>query len=261
MKCTLYTRLLILSTLLLPAGAAGFGQGVNQGAQIFVQSCSSCHGADGTGTGRGTAIATQPSVIAMSNADLVKIIRKGTPAGMPAFPQLTDQQAQAVVQFLRRLQGVTVGAPAAAQLPGNANAGKTIFFGKGRCSTCHMMNGKGGFMASELTDYSQNRDVAAILQAILKPDASLAPDAQVVEVQTKTGERITGVVREQDALQLTLQTVDGRYHFLARSSLAAVNYTGHSLMPHDYGTRLTKQELNELVSYALLTARNASAIS
>ena len=47
------------------------------------------------------------------------------------------------------------------------------------------------------------------------------------------------MVRAEDNLNITLQTEDGRYHFLSRSSLATVNYTDHSLMPHDYGTRLT----------------------
>ena len=114
-------------------------------------------------------------------------------------------------------------------------------------------------MASDLTSYAQHRDVAVVLEAILKPDAHLAADAQVVEVETKTGKKITGVVREEDTLQLTLQTMDGRYHFLTRSGLAKVIYTGHSLMPRDYGTRLTKPELNDLISYMLVTARNAPA--
>lgn len=65
------------------------------------------------------------------------------------------------------------------------------------------------------------------------------------------------MVRAEDDLELTLQTVDGRYHFLNRSSLANVTYSDHSLMPQDYATRLTAQELNDLVSYLIVTGKNA----
>ena len=68
---------------------------------------------------------------------------------------------------------------------------------------------------------------------------------------------MTGVVRAEDNLNITLQTEDGRYHFLSRGSLAAVNYTNHSLMPCDYGTRLTSGELDDLVAFLIVTGRNS----
>ena len=64
-------------------------------------------------------------------------------------------------------------------------------------------------------------------------------------------------MRAEDNLNITLQTEDGRYHFLSRSSLAKLNYTNHSLMPHNYGTRLTSSELDDLVSFLIVTGRNA----
>jgi cytochrome c oxidase cbb3-type subunit III len=251
------TKLLALSTLLLLAAAPGFAQGGNQGADLFSENCSVCHGADGKGSDRGTAIATLPNVVALSDAGLLGVLHNGTSAGMPAFPQLTDQQAQAVVRYLRRLQGVTSGASTSAKPTGDANAGKSLYFGKAQCSTCHMVNGQGGFMASDMTTYGQSHNVAAILQAIVKPDRQLDPGSRVAEVITLTGEKITGVVRTEDDLELTLQTEDGRYHFLNRDSLAKVTYSDHSLMPHDYGTRLTAQELNDLVSFLIATSKNA----
>jgi len=46
-----------------------------------------------------------PSVVALSDADLIKVVQDGTPAGMPSFSQLGDANIRAVVDYLRTLQG------------------------------------------------------------------------------------------------------------------------------------------------------------
>ena len=244
-------------------GGSAFGQDEpgmapdqNQGAQIFSSQCAYCHGADGRG-GRAPAIATLPKVIGLSNQDLIGIVHKGeADQGMPAFPDLGDEGTKAVVQYLRTLQGVTVDG-STARLPGDPGRGQEVFDGNGQCSTCHMILGKGGFMAAELTSYARNRSADEIMQAIVSPDADLQPASRVVHVRTKAGDSLTGVVRSEDNLNITLQTEDGRYHFLSRSRLATVDYTDHSLMPHDYGTRLTPKELDDLVAFLIVTGRNA----
>jgi putative heme-binding domain-containing protein len=228
----------------------------DQGAQLFGSNCAFCHGADGMG-GRGPAIATLPKVIALSDQALIGIVHNGeADQGMPGFPDLGDQGTRAVVQYLRSLQGVT-GAASPAKLTGDSNAGQQLFFGNAQCSTCHMVRGKGGFMSTDLTSYAMNRAAGEILRAIVNPDADLKPTSRVIKVQIKAGESLTGVLRAEDNLNITLQTEDGQYHFLPRSSLATVNYTNHSLMPHDYGTRLTPRELDDLVSFLIVTGRNA----
>ena len=255
--------MLVCSSLILFEGSSAFGQdeptsgpNQNQGAQLFSSHCAYCHGADGRG-GRGPAIATLPKVIAMSNQNLMGIVHKGeADQGMPGFPDLGDEGTKAVVQYLRTLQGVTADGPPA-KLAGDPDAGRQIFYGKGQCSTCHMILGKGGFMATELTSYARNRTADEILQAIVNPDANLAPTSRVANVRIREGQSLMGVVRAEDNLNITLQTEDGRYHFLSRSSLAAVNYSDHSLMPRDYGTQLTSRELDDLVAFLIVTGRHA----
>jgi len=48
-----------------------------------------------------------PSVVTLSDADLIKVVQDGTPAGMPSFSRLGDANIRAVVDFLRTLQGKT----------------------------------------------------------------------------------------------------------------------------------------------------------
>ena len=57
----------------------------------------------------------------------------------------------------------------------------------------------------------------------------------------KDGEKNAGVGASEDNFNLALQTEDGRYYFLTRSSLAEANYKQYSLMPRDYGTRPDEQ--------------------
>ncbi len=256
-------HMLASSALFLLASLPLMGQmSAEQGAQQFQAKCAGCHGADGKGGDKGPSIATLTSVVALSEVELIKIVRDGTSTGMPSFERLGDAEITAIVGYLRTLQGKAPVSHTEA-LTGDAAAGRVLYFGKAQCSSCHMVNtgglGQGGFIASDLTGYAANHTASAIKQAIVQPDSPLDPASRVVEVQTKTGQKLVGVVRSEDNFNLALETEDGRYHFLTRSSLAEVNYKQYSLMPRDYGTRLTSKELNDLVSFLIVTGKNAPA--
>jgi cytochrome c oxidase cbb3-type subunit III len=256
--------MLAASALFLLAGMPLMGQGqmsaVDQGAQQFQANCAGCHGADGKGGEKAPSITTLPSIVALSDIELVKIVRDGTTVGMPSFEQLGDVKITAVVGYLRTLQGKTAVSDTD-DLTGDAVAGRVLYFGKAQCSSCHMVNtaglGQGGFIASDLTGYGANHTAKAIKRAIVQPDTLLDPASRLVEIQTKTGQKLIGMVRSEDSFNLALQTEDGRYHFLTRSSLVEVNYKQYSLMPRDYGTRLTSKELDDLVSFLIVTGKNA----
>ena len=131
------------------------------GQAIFSANCGACHGADGRGGERAPSIATRREVIKLSDADLTRTVQNGLGGnGMPAFGYLGDAKIHAVVAYLRTLQGFG----ASAKVRGDPVAGGKLFFGKAGCSACHMMNGRGGFLAEDLTGYGLGQSPDAIRQ-------------------------------------------------------------------------------------------------
>jgi len=224
------------------------------GARRFTEYCAGCHGIDGKGGDKAASVAVALSVMTNSDEDLIRIVRDGTVDGMPSFAQIGDANITAVVHYLRVLENSATSTNAA--VTGDANAGRELYFGKAQCSTCHMIKGDGGFIGSDLSFYGRNHKMEAILQAITMPDNPLKPTSRVVNITTKNGQKITGVLRNEDSFNLVLQAEDGRYHSLTRSDLAEIHYTDHSLMPHDYSARLTSRELDDIVSFLIVASRS-----
>jgi cytochrome c oxidase cbb3-type subunit III len=228
------------------------------GAQRFMEYCAGCHGADGMGGDKAPALVSPSNSTHLSDSDLFRIVHDGTKGGMPPFAQIGDANIRAVVEFLTRLRNNAPPTNASAEVavPGDVDTGRTLYFGKAECSACHLMQGKGGFIARNLTSYGRTRSAEEILHAITNPDTPLVPSSQVATVTTRTGQKLTGPLRNEDSFTLALQTKDGRYHLMSKSDVTDIHYSGHSLMPRDYRTRLSPKELNDIVSFLIIASRN-----
>lgn len=139
-----------------------------------------CHGADGRGDGKAPSLVSLLSCPERSDAELSRIVHDGTTGGMPPFAQIGDANIEAVVHYVRLLQGQSASTKDAseARALGNADAGRQLYFGKAQCSACHLMQGKGGFIAGSLTFYGRNRSPDAIRSAITNPDDPLLRSSQ-----------------------------------------------------------------------------------
>jgi len=257
------TAPLLLCGMLLVFGFMvrdGHAQGseASQGIQRFMEYCAGCHGADAKGGDKGPPLISGANPLNRSDAELFSIVRDGTKGGMPAFAQIGDANIRVVLQFLKSFENNSAAKSASAEVAvtGDADSGRALYFGKAQCSKCHLMQGKGGFIAISLTNYGRNRAVDEILKAITTPDTALAPSSQVVTVTTNGGQALTGVLRNEDNFSLELQSEDGRYHFLDRSTVKDVHYSEHSLMPRDYANRLSPKELNDIVSFLIVSSRS-----
>jgi len=215
------------------------------GAAIFAANCAGCHGADGRGGEHAPNIATNPEVQHLMDRELAAIIRYGVSgAGMPAFSSLKGQEVAEVVAYLRILQG----RGDIVNLPGDPKQGEALFFGKAQCSECHMVNGKGGFLGSDLSFYGADTPPGQIRAIILDPQKNLPPDKKATSVVTLSGQKLTGMLKVNDNFSVTLQTPDGNFHYLPKSQLTQVDIGSRSLMP---ASTLNSKEVDDLISYLL----------
>ena len=228
------------------------------GRSTFNSSCAGCHGLDGTGSDKAVNISGSVRVRHLSDGQLSGIISNGIPGtGMPAFRSLSARQVRAVVDYMRLLQGKSEGHT----LPGDPRRGKEIFFGKGDCSACHTISGQGGFLGPDLTEHGATSSADAIRDEIVRAPRVPPIGYRTAVLTTESGERMEGLVRNEDNFSVQLQTKDGSFHFFKKTDLRSFERQDGSLMPADYRSRLSDSELNDVASYLMTTPSPNKAAS
>jgi cytochrome c oxidase cbb3-type subunit 3 len=225
------------------------------GRNTYDASCAACHGLDGRGSDKAINIAAGSEVQHLSDVQLSAIIWQGVPGtGMPAFRNLSRNQIEAVVLYLRSLQGMGQ----ARALPGDAARGKEIFFGKGECSNCHMIAGHGGFLGPDLSAYASTSSPQAIREEIARPERNPRPGYRLAVLTTASGDELEGLIRNEDNFSVQFQTRDGNFHFFQKSELQKLERVETSLMPTNYGERLSSREIDDLVIFLTTTCPDAN---
>jgi cytochrome c oxidase cbb3-type subunit III len=227
---------------------------IDLGRITYNSSCAACHGLDGRGSDKAVNISGSAKARHLSDAELAAIISNGIPGtGMPAFHNLSERQSRALIGYVRSLQGKGE----ARTLAGDARRGKAIFFGKGECSNCHTISGEGGFLGPDLSGYGSTASAEGIRDEIVRLQRTPPQGYRPAALVTPEGERLEGIIRNEDNFSLQFQTKDGDFHFFQKSELRGLDRLKTSLMPTNYGERLSPAELNDLVRYLLAAAPDA----
>ena len=241
-----------------PASAAnpfqGNGQALDEGRGIYNQTCTVCHGPDGSAGEMGPALGEPARRYAQAtDAQIFDAIKNGIAATpMPPFAsKLPDDDIWKVAAYIRGLRGTASDAP----LPGDVAAGEQIFWGKGDCGSCHVVKAKGGLIGPDLTNIGGTRKTASIVSALTKDEHRVFGDGgaiprvlipnttyQPVRVTTADGKVVSGVLKNEDSYSLQIMGTDNQLHMFDRAKVKVV-YDKKSLMPSDYDKRLTPDEL------------------
>ena len=165
MTCHLTRTLLVATVALAAASPPVLAQSHETGRKVYEARCVGCHGSDGSGGGHGPGFVDIRRPRASSKPALQKLISSGI-AGttMPAFT-MTDAELDALVEYVEVLRAPAADHPAA----GDATAGERFFTGRGNCSSCHMVRGKGGILGPDLSDLARERRIPQIEQALREP--------------------------------------------------------------------------------------------
>jgi putative heme-binding domain-containing protein len=248
-----------------PAGAAnpaiGNPQAIQQGEARYSQTCTACHGKDGMAGEMAPAVAA-PSrrYNRTTDAQVFDAVKNGIPqTQMPPFSgQFSDDQIWQIVAYIHGLRGTAIDAPS----QGNAANGEQIYWNKGQCSSCHMINGKGSLIGPDLSNLAGTRKISSIVSALTRTQHRIPGDGgthdsvlmplqtyQPVRVTLADGKTISGVLRNEDSFSLQLFGTDNQLHLLDRTKLKEVYYEPKSLMPTDYDKRLTPSEFQDLMAF------------
>jgi len=241
---------------------AGDAKIAKLGEYQFRLNCAFCHGLGARGGGRGPDLTRSQKRHGNSDAEMFHNIHDGIPGtAMPAATNggigvgMSDEEIWQVVTYLRSAE---VKAPA--QPAGNAAHGKELFNGAAGCSTCHMMEGKGGRLGPDLTSVGGSRSTEYLVESLRNPSRRLAQgifeamkefpqEYFSVSVVSADGTKLSGVVLNED--QFTLQMLDTReqLHLFEKEKLRSLEKRRESAMPVYDQKALSDKDLQDLIAY------------
>ena len=191
--------------------------------------------------GRASSLVDNRRLRALSREEIENIIKKGMPNGMPPFESLPDGDLQAVTDFVRTFNSSAFDV----QPAGDARAGAAFFFGRGKCSACHIAGGQGSAGGPDLSNIGRQMTVAELTRALVEPSAAIAQGYATARVQMKDGRTLRGFVRNEGNHVLPLQTVEGRLVAVDKRSAIITRETG-SVMPP---LKATAAETRDLIAF------------
>ena len=214
------------------------------GEQLYATSCSGCHGASAEG-GRGPKLIGARNVQRLGNEWLFGVIRNGIPGSDMPPSSFENDKIWQLAAFIKNLSS-----PAARQsVPGDPAAGREVYFGAGRCMNCHMIRGEGGYLGPDLTNLGVTRTLTEIRDSVLDPNKRISRGYTPVLVTLGNGETIRGVARNTSNYSIQLLDSDGQLRLLSKSEVTKVDFPKDSWMPANYGERLSRQQITDLLAF------------
>lgn len=213
---------------------------IRTGAGLFAARCAVCHGPDAKG--QLGADLTQRWARGETDESAFLIIRNGVPGSSMPPNIAPDNELWAIVAYLRSISVRPV-----LVTTGDASRGRELFAAE--CAGCHVAQGTGGALGPELTSIGATRSRAALTAALREPSATVALGFRAVTLRTRAGERVTGVVKAEDAFSLQLVTEDGALRAFGKRELAELTRERDSAMPVFGPDRLSDATLEDLLAY------------
>jgi putative heme-binding domain-containing protein len=242
-------RFVVLAALILVAASPRLkaqheisADDVREGERLFVSTCTGCHGAEGDmvfGVDLGRAqFRNSPG-----DDDLSRTIRNGLPGTAMPPNRFTDAQLTNLIAYLRS----RVSTPLSL-VPGNADRGRAIFDGKGKCATCHRVNGNGSRVGPDLSDIGQLRKADELGRSLIEPGAEILPANRTYRVVTRDGATTTGRLLNHDTFAVLLIDSQERLRSFAKASLREYGFVTTSSMP-SYRDTLSADERTDVIRY------------
>ena len=219
---------------------------IETGARLYAGQCSGCHGTNGDLI-NGVDLRAGTFLTVRTDEDLARVLATGRPAsGMPNFAVLHTDEARAIIAYIRsNFDATTDGVKI-----GDAGRGAAIFEGKGGCTSCHRVNGRGAYTATDLTEIGTMRTPASLQRALVEPARAILPANRSVRAVTRDGRTIRGRRLNEDSYYIQLIDEQSRLVSLAKADLRSLELIPASSMP-SFETTLTADERADVIAYLL----------
>ncbi|MEX2130165.1 MAG: c-type cytochrome [Pseudohongiellaceae bacterium] len=227
---------------------------VNLGGRYFQRQCSRCHGQDAKGNDEtGAPDLTGRLSRASTDTGIFMILREGI-SGTAMLPVPAETPDTTVWQLVAYINSLRTD-PANIELPGSIANGESLFFGKGVCSACHMVNGIGGRQGPDLSRAGQRLSPEQLQSALLDPDEEVLPRWWTMRVTDADGTVREGLRMDEDSFSLRIIDSEENLWSFRKDRMAAVERIETSTMP-GYRQSLTAGEIDDLVAYLYSLRQN-----
>lgn len=216
---------------------------VEEGGRVFQNICANCHGPDGDQVA-GINLTRGHFRRQLTDADLEGIIRNGIPGTPMPGSNMSADQAQRIVRFLRS----TAAVAGASGIAGDPARGRALVEGKGGCLTCHRVHGVGSRLGPDLSDVGRFRRSTDLERSLTMPDDEILGQNRFYRVVDKEGRTVTGRLLNLDTF--TVQMLDSREQLRSfiKADLREHGFIDKSPMP-SYKDTLTPMERADIVSF------------
>ena len=216
---------------------------LDTGARIYSSTCSACHGPDGDQIS-GVNLKSGQFRRASNDEELARVIQNGIPGTMMPPNNINSGNLVALIAYLHSMRDFKTKKVAL----GDATNGRQIFEGKGGCLECHRVNGRGSYLALDLSDVGAIRTPSYIEDALLDANATPLPQHRFIRAVTRSGEVITGRRMNEDTL--TVQILDSKERLLSLTKADLKEYAIEDgpRMP-SYKDKLSDGERADLIAY------------
>lgn len=167
------------------------------------------------------------------------------------YSKRIQEDAAAMVDDLARLHDERLSRLMAMEkefIAGDVGVGRSLFYGKALCSTCHAVGGQGSVFGPDLSNIGEIRSRHDLLEAIVYPSASFAREYETYHVQSGTTGYV-GIIDEQTSSSLVIHTGPGSEILLSSPEIDGVETGTVSLMPSGLDKQLTSEELSHLITF------------
>ncbi|MEB2787337.1 PVC-type heme-binding CxxCH protein [Algoriphagus persicinus] len=169
------------------------------------------------------------------------------------FPAEVNSMVEKLFEKLRKLQALRLQRLQALekQIPkGDLQRGRSLYFGKAICSTCHTLGPEGGDLGPDLTSIQQDRSAHDLLESIVYPSATFVREYETYRIKTKTNE-YRGIITENTPNVIVLATSPQTTVRISRADIISTLVEDVSMMPQGLDQLLSDQELADLMAFIL----------